>query len=64
MTTSIIDYEKVDPQYLQALLQLQQLESFLQLPLLVDLQGTGSFINALDDYRNVIALHIESIGKR
>jgi hypothetical protein len=64
MTISIIDYEKVDPQYLQALLQLQQLESFLQLPLLVDLQGTGSFINALDDYRNVIALHIESIGKR
>lgn len=64
MTTSIIDYEKVDPQYLQALLQLQQLESFLQLPLLVDLQGTGSFIQAIDDYRNIIALQIENIGKR
>ena len=64
MTNSIIDYEKIDPQYFQVLIQLQQLESFLQLPLLVDMQGTGSFISAIDDYRNATALHMESIGKR
>jgi hypothetical protein len=64
MATSIIDYEKVDPLFLQALLQLQHLESFLQLPLLVDFQGTGDFVKAIDDYRNIIALQIENIGKR
>lgn len=64
MIESIIDYEKVDSQFLQALLQLQQIESFLQLPLLIDLQGTGDFINAIDDYRSIIALKIEDIGKR
>ena len=64
MVESIIDYEKVDPQFLQALLQLQQIESFLQFPLLVDIQGTGDFVKAIDDYRNVIALKIEELGKR
>jgi hypothetical protein len=40
------------------------MESFLQLPLLVDMQGTGDFVKAIDDYRNIIALKIEELGKR
>lgn len=65
MAVSSIDYEKVDQGLLQILQMIKSMEQMVSsaqqaTPIL----NTNVFINALDDYRNEVALEIEKQGKR
>ena len=61
MAIASIDYEKVESMLLTVLMQLNSLQNQV---VMVSVSGTKEFVNAIDTYRNSVALEIEKQGTR
>jgi hypothetical protein len=64
MALANIDYEKVDMRLLTVLQMITSLEQMVSAADISAISGTSDFIIAADNYRNAVALAIETQGKR
>jgi len=64
MAVSSIDYEKVDVQLLSMLQMLVSMEQMCVATKITNTAASSEFINAVDKFRNEVALEIEIQGAR